>query len=93
VGADCYGRCAGVVAGHVESLRTCEWGYFVGACVVGVGGFADDPRGRKLMSATYSACLACGIEFYGFGYAGEPCSEKCSLVLLEMKKGKTNDHT
>jgi hypothetical protein len=50
VGADCYGRCAGVVAGHVESLRACEWGYFVGAYLVGVGGFADDPRGRKLMS-------------------------------------------
>jgi hypothetical protein len=50
VGADCYGRCAGVVTGHVESLRACEWGYFVGAYLVGVGGVADDPRGRKLMS-------------------------------------------
>jgi hypothetical protein len=45
------------------------------------------------MSATYSDCLACGIEFYGFGYAGEPCSEKCSLVLLEVKKGKTNENS
>jgi hypothetical protein len=50
VGADCYGRCAGVVTGHVESLRTCEWGDFVGAYLVGVGGFADDQRGRELMS-------------------------------------------
>jgi hypothetical protein len=52
VGADCYGRCAGVVTGHVESLRACEWGYFVGAYLVGVGGFADDQRGRKLMGCT-----------------------------------------
>jgi hypothetical protein len=49
VGADCYGRCAGVVTGHVESLRACQWGYFVGAYFVGVGYVADDPRGRKLM--------------------------------------------
>jgi hypothetical protein len=49
VGADCHGRCAGVVTWHVESLRACEWGYFVGACVVGVGGVADDTRGRELM--------------------------------------------
>jgi hypothetical protein len=49
VGADRYGRCAGAVTGHVESLCACEWGYFVGAYLVGVGGVADDPRGRKLM--------------------------------------------
>jgi hypothetical protein len=49
VGADCYGRCAGVVTGDVGSLRACEWGDFVGAYFVGVGGVADDQRGRKLM--------------------------------------------
>jgi hypothetical protein len=63
VGADCYGRCAGVVTGHVESLRACEWGYFVGAYLVGVGGVADDQRGRKLMSDTYPEKLVDLLEY------------------------------
>jgi hypothetical protein len=50
VGADCHGRCPGVVTGHVKSLRTCEWGDFVGAHLVGVGCVADHQRGRKLMT-------------------------------------------
>jgi hypothetical protein len=63
VGADCHGRCAGVVAGHVKSLRACEWGYFVGAYLVGVGDFADDQRGRKLMSDTYTEKLVDLLEY------------------------------
>jgi hypothetical protein len=41
----------------------------------------------KLIVEKYSDCLVCGTEFYGFGYAGEPCSQECDFVILEMEKG------
>jgi hypothetical protein len=33
------------------------------------------------MTAIESPCQACGWVFYGFGYAGEPCSAECDEVL------------
>lgn len=33
------------------------------------------------MIATNSACQVCGWEFYGYGYAGEACSQECFEII------------
>lgn len=39
------------------------------------------------MIATYSDCRVCGYRFYGFAYAGEPCSAECA-----EKQERMNTH-
>jgi hypothetical protein len=86
VGADCYGRCAGVVTGHVESLRAGEWGYFVGAYLVGVGGFADDQRGRKLMSWESTGDFKTLDDIVAYGNARVEAERERIIEVLENSR-------
>ena len=43
------------------------------------------------MIATTSPCQACGWEFYGFGYAGEPCSAECDELLREKPQHQSTN--